>query len=543
MRLLFRNKLVTSKPCAALSAAVFSVGVLAASAALPCAVRAAESGVFGGGPLYINATRNINELKNSGFNEVVVWNIQVRPNGDLNFNGEFPLCANGVYVGGATHPDFAGNMASLKQGKVRRLTFSVGSSNVGDFQDVRDLVNSQGTGSSSILYRNFQALKRAIPALDSIDFDDENCYDTSTMTSFAVMLGNLGYTVALDPYTYQSFWTNVAARINTQRPGTVDLVHLQCYAGGYGNDPIDWNFGAIPVQPSVASYDYSPSDTQSQMAYWRGEAGSAGGWVWLYDQFVGNAPSYAAAINTGIGGPTALSATGVSGGIALSWSAAPAGGTYRVYRGTNADGESATPIQTGLTGLSYTDVSATPGVTYYYRVSALGSDGETAPANEASAVAASAPMPTISGTALLQGTAPGLLSQPLVFVLTPIGASAGSAAITRTVPTAANGAFTLVNVAPGTYTLSVKGTKWLRKSVAVDTAAGSVSGVSIALRGGDLNGDNLVSFADFIVLKKAYGSSAGTANWNPNADLNGDGQVTAADLSILQSNYGKRGDK
>lgn len=538
MHLLFRKKL-----CAALSAAAFSLGILIAGAALPCAVRAAESGVFGGGPLYINAARNINELKNSGFNEVVVWNIEVKPNGDLNFNGEFPLCANGVYIGGATHPDFASNMAILKQGKVRRLTFSVGSSNFGDFQDVRDLVNSQGTGSGSILYRNFQALKRAIPALDSIDFDDENSYDASTMTSFAVMLGNLGYTVALDPYTYQDFWTSVAAQINTQRPGTVDLIHLQCYAGGYGNDPADWNFGGIPVQPSVDSNDDSPSDTQSQMAYWRGEAGSAGGWVWLYDQFVGNAPRYAAAINTGIGGPTALSAAGVPGGIALSWSAAAAGGTYRVYRGTSAGGESATPIQTGLAGLSYTDRSAAPGVAYYYRVTAIGPGGEAAPANEASAVAALAPLPTVSGTALLQGTASGLLSQPLVFVLTPTGASAGNATVTQTVTTSANGAFTLANVAPGTYTLSVKGSKWLRKSVAVDTTGGSVSGMSITLRGGDLNGDNLVSFTDFVVLRKAYGSNAGKANWNPNADLNSDGQVTMADLSILQSNYGKQGDK
>jgi hypothetical protein len=34
--------------------------------------QAGFTGIFGGGPLYINATNNINELKNSGFTEVIV---------------------------------------------------------------------------------------------------------------------------------------------------------------------------------------------------------------------------------------------------------------------------------------------------------------------------------------------------------------------------------------------------------------------------------------------------------------------------------------
>ena len=351
---------------------------------LPNAVRAAQSGVFGGGPLYKNAAGNISELKNSGFNEVVVWNIEVKSNGDLNFNGEFPLCSNGVYIGGSTHPDFAGNMASLKQGTVRRITFSVGSSNYGDFEDVRDLINAQGTGPSSILYKNFQALKQAVPAVDAIDFDDENCYDQSTMTSFAVMLGGLNYHVALDPYTNMGFWTTVAAQINAQRPGTVDLVHLQCYSGGAGNDPAQWNFGGISVQPSVDSNVDSPSETQAQMAYWRGEAGSTGGWMWLYDQFVGNAAAYAGAINVGIGGPTALSATGIPGAVTLSWSAASGGGTYTLYRGTSAGSEIL--LQSGLTALSFTDTSVTSGLAYFYQVASVTSSGEAAPANEVSAI-------------------------------------------------------------------------------------------------------------------------------------------------------------
>jgi hypothetical protein len=266
---------------------------------------AGTSGIFGGGPFYKNATNNINEIKNSGFTEAIVWNIQVRTNGDLNFNGEFPLVSNGAYIGGQTHPDFAANMAALKTGTIKRITFSIGSSNVGDFQDIRSLVNAQGTGSTSILFRNFQALKAAIPSVDALDFDDENSFDQASTVAFAVMLGNLGYHVVLDPFNNAGYWTSVASAINAQRPGTVDAVHLQAYAGGAGNNPCaGWNFGAVPVFGGLWDRDDSPAQVQSIMTGWRNQCGVSGGFMWLYDDFVGTGlvAQYAAAINNATGG-------------------------------------------------------------------------------------------------------------------------------------------------------------------------------------------------------------------------------------------------
>ncbi|MBC8139111.1 MAG: RICIN domain-containing protein [Fibrella sp.] len=323
------------KALAAFPAVVLLIGIVMLAAFAPGAAFASTSGIFGGGPLYINAANRINELKNSGFKEVVVWNIQVRPNGDLNFNGEFPLCSNGSYIGGSTHPDFAGNMAILKQGTVQRVTFSVGSSNVGDFQNIRDLVNSQGTGSGSILYRNFRALKTAIPALDAIDLDDENCYDLSTMVKFCVMLGNQGYKVALDPYTNAGFWTSVASQVNAQRGGTIDAIHLQCYDGGGGNNPCAWNFGGIPVYPGVWNNVDSPSSVQTKMTNWKNQCGISGGWMWLYDGFIGNAAQYAAAINNGIGPSTLINGV-------YEIAAATTGNALDCYGFGNTNG---TPIQ------------------------------------------------------------------------------------------------------------------------------------------------------------------------------------------------------
>lgn len=261
------------------------------------------TGIFGGGPLYINAANNIAELKNSGFTEVIVWSVEVKSNGDLNFNGEFPLVSNGVYVGDQTHPDFAANMASLKQGTVQRITFSIGSSNFGDWQDVTALVNSQGTGPDSILYKDFAALKAAIPSLDAIDFDDENSYNTPTTVAFGVMLGNLGYHVVPDPYTNSNYWINVVSQINTQLPGTVDGVHLQAYAGGAGNNPcVGWNFGNVPVWPGLWDQVDTPAQVQNIMTGWNNQCGLTGGFLWLYDDIDGTglAAQYASAINNSV---------------------------------------------------------------------------------------------------------------------------------------------------------------------------------------------------------------------------------------------------
>ncbi|HEY1679114.1 MAG TPA: hypothetical protein VGG04_15465 [Candidatus Sulfotelmatobacter sp.] len=262
------------------------------------------TGIFGGGPFYKNSASNITEIENSGFTEAIVWSVEVSSAGDLNFNGEFPLTSGGVYVGSQTWPDFSAQMTQLKQGTVKRVTFSIGSSNFGDWEDIASLVRSQGTGPGSILYQDFAALKAAIPALDAIDFDDENSFDSATTIQFGVMLGQLGYHVMPDAFDQSSYWTNVVTQINSQLAGTVDGVHLQAYAGGGGNNPCEgWNFGAVPVFPGLWDQDDTPSQVQSVMTGWHSQCGIIGGFMWLYDDFVGNglAAQYAAAINTAVG--------------------------------------------------------------------------------------------------------------------------------------------------------------------------------------------------------------------------------------------------
>src|SRR5579872_4750357 len=91
------------------------------------------------------------------------------------------------------------------------------------------------------------------------------------------------------------------------------------------------------------------------------------------------------------GSPTGLTATAGNSQVLLSWNAPSSNGGsaitgYNIYRGVISGGEGTTPVATvsGST-LSYTDTGLTNGVTYYYKVTAVNSIGESAQSNEASA--------------------------------------------------------------------------------------------------------------------------------------------------------------
>jgi chitodextrinase len=67
----------------------------------------------------------------------------------------------------------------------------------------------------------------------------------------------------------------------------------------------------------------------------------------------------------------------------------------------------------------------------------------------------------------------------------------------------------------------------------VSVAAGPVSGTTVALKPGDLNGDNVVDLIDLSILLTNWASA------NATCDLNHNGSVDVFDLSILLSHYGK----
>jgi hypothetical protein len=250
------------------------------------------SGVFGGGPFYANADTVMPRMRASGFTTMTLWSIHVHSNGDLVLN-DVALFSNGAYVG--SDAAWPSKVASLKTAptSVTRIEFSVGAGGTMDFEAIESLIASQGTGSTSILYKNFAALKAAIPLTDAINFDDESNYDVASTVAFSVMLGDLGFKVTLCPYTNSTFWTSVFNQTNAQRAGLVDRVLLQVYAGGASNNPVTWSgyFGGLQVEPGLWSRHATncatgdtPANVRTKMTNWR--ASVAGGWMWLLDDML-----------------------------------------------------------------------------------------------------------------------------------------------------------------------------------------------------------------------------------------------------------------
>lgn len=98
----------------------------------------------------------------------------------------------------------------------------------------------------------------------------------------------------------------------------------------------------------------------------------------------------------------------------------------------------------------------------------------------------------------------------------------------------------LLNAPAQLARLSAKTTYHLRRRVdcaPIDGLAEADFTGAMALRGGDLNGDNVVDMQDFNRLRFFWFSD------NEAADLTGSGMTAQADLDILKSNWMETGDE
>ncbi len=114
--------------------------------------------------------------------------------------------------------------------------------------------------------------------------------------------------------------------------------------------------------------------------------------------------------------------------------------------------------------------------------------------------------------------------------------------ITKTVAVGPDGSFLTDAPSNRVFDVSVKPGHWLRRTVRFDTRPGAIQDATIALLNGDVNGDNWIGIADFLLLRQAFGASSGDPRFNANADLNKDGSVGIADFLLLRKNFGRTGD-
>jgi hypothetical protein len=143
------------------------------------------------------------------------------------------------------------------------------------------------------------------------------------------------------------------------------------------------------------------------------------------------------------------------------------------------------------------------------------------------------PVPTqsqISGTVALEQVSSA--GRTLTVTLTPAGCDP---VINRTVTLDANGAFMLTDIRRGYYTVRVK-------AAGADTTNGDVSGITVTLRGGDANGDNMVDITDLLLLIAHYNQNAPAAEYLEACDFNEDGSNDISDLLALIGNYNQMGD-
>ncbi|CAK0766628.1 exported hypothetical protein [Gammaproteobacteria bacterium] len=83
--------------------------------------------------------------------------------------------------------------------------------------------------------------------------------------------------------------------------------------------------------------------------------------------------------------PVMAAAVAGNARVTLKWSAVAGAKSYQLYRGTTTDGESTTPIKTGLTGTSLVLTGLTNGTTYFFKMAAVNAGGIGPLSNEVSA--------------------------------------------------------------------------------------------------------------------------------------------------------------
>lgn len=262
----------------------------------------ANSGIYVGGHFRRDRTVTVPTLKASGFTYVILFNIQVEPNGDLTTDGE-TICRDGEYVFGNTQPHYVDDVNALRQGmtSIRRVESCIGGWGSKSYDNIKALIAAQGTGPTSILYKNFKALKDTLPVIEAINNDDEHTYNVASAAAFHVMLYDLGFKTTLAPYMNKSFWQSLATSVNNQRPGAVDRILIQCYDGGANNNPKEWNINNIELHSGLLHFNSTTTIT-TKMQDWKANSTTKGGFLWVYNANDFNLKNYAAAINTVFGG-------------------------------------------------------------------------------------------------------------------------------------------------------------------------------------------------------------------------------------------------
>lgn len=261
------------------------------------------SGVYVGGHIRRERPKTIKTLRESGFTYVLLFNVHVDPDGTLKTDGEI-ICKDGEYVFQKPQPNYQMDIRDLKTPptSIQRIDIVIGGWGNDSYNNIKNLINKYGIGTGTMLYKNFKALKEAVPEIDAVNNDDEQCYDPETGAKFHIMMYDLGYKTTLAPYTYKSYWQNLCSKIRASKPKAVDHIMVQCYDGGAGNvnQVGTWTFNGVTERHAGLlnySNDWNVDKNMAQFQKWKDDGVATGGFVWVYNDETWDLNAWASGMN------------------------------------------------------------------------------------------------------------------------------------------------------------------------------------------------------------------------------------------------------
>src|SRR5437868_495166 len=102
-------------------------------------------------------------MRNSNMNNMFLFTGEIDPDGTIIFNVNNTrnvICRNGVYVGNSVWDQ---QLQGCLGGSMQRIEYCLAQAGSPTFNNIRNRINADGTGSNTILFRNFQALKGRLP--------------------------------------------------------------------------------------------------------------------------------------------------------------------------------------------------------------------------------------------------------------------------------------------------------------------------------------------------------------------------------------------
>jgi hypothetical protein len=220
--------------------------------------------------------QQVEALRNSGINTMILWALHVNPCGDLFYNGPPFEVHNGL--ASPQLLEVAPYLTGLRAGGVETILFSIGGWGVGDFRNMESLLLS-ASGRKTLL-QNFYGLAEAL-GVDGFDFDMEEEIAAETIVQLTELLQPAGRQGILTYCPYgqpngNALMEALSMVFERNRVQLVDWFNLQCYSGGAGQPVEPWiaavgaeGTGVASLDASrfiVPGYSFNPTDDEISQA-------------------------------------------------------------------------------------------------------------------------------------------------------------------------------------------------------------------------------------------------------------------------------------